>query len=130
MTSTPREDHVSSTPRLKTLLACAASALAATATLGMGATAPAAGQATTQANVSDFLARQLSLPATCQKDYLRLRSRIFRFSYAKYTNSAFWNPEANPGLIVLGALALASAPRAGQEQRLSARRTSCSLQSL
>ncbi len=41
----------------------------------------------------DFLARQLSLPATCQKDYLRIRSRIFRFSYVKYTNSAFWNRE-------------------------------------
>jgi len=41
----------------------------------------------------DFLARQLGLPATCQKDYLRIRSRIFRFSYVKYTNSAFWNRE-------------------------------------
>jgi hypothetical protein len=41
----------------------------------------------------DFIARQLGLPATCQKDYLRIRSRIFRFSYAKYTNSAFWNSE-------------------------------------
>ena len=42
----------------------------------------------------DFLARQLKLPATCQRDYLRIRSRIFRFSYVKYTNSAFWNSEA------------------------------------
>jgi hypothetical protein len=42
----------------------------------------------------DFLARQLKLPATCQKDYLRIRSRLFRFSYVKYTNSAFWNSEA------------------------------------
>lgn len=39
----------------------------------------------------DFLARQLHLTATCQKDYLRIRSRIFRFSYVKYTNSSFWN---------------------------------------
>src|SRR3989441_11761008 len=39
----------------------------------------------------DFLARHLGLPATCQKDYLRIRSRIFRFSFVKYTNSAFWN---------------------------------------
>lgn len=39
----------------------------------------------------DFLARKLHLPATCQKDYLRIRSRIFRFSYVKYTNSSFWN---------------------------------------
>ena len=53
--------------RSTTLLACASSALAATAMLGVGGTAPAAGQATTQttssvaerANVSDFLARQL-----------------------------------------------------------------------
>ncbi|GEM_PF-2428593 len=41
----------------------------------------------------DFIARTLGLPATCQKDYLRIRSRIFRFSFVKYTNSAFWNPE-------------------------------------
>ena len=49
--------------RPQTLLACAASVLAATATFGVGATAPAAGQATAQApdraDVSDFLARQL-----------------------------------------------------------------------
>ena len=60
MTSTPREDNV----RPKTLLACAASVLAASATFGVGATAPAAGQATApaadRANVSDFLAGQLS----------------------------------------------------------------------
>ncbi len=48
----------------------------------------------------DFLARQLSLPATCQKDYLRIRSRIFRFSFVKYTNSAFWNPETRSHDIV------------------------------
>ena len=50
--------------RPKTLLACAASVLAASATFGVGATAPAAGQATApaadRANVSDFLAGQLS----------------------------------------------------------------------
>ena len=39
----------------------------------------------------DFLARQLGLPADGQASYLRIRSRIFRFSYVKYTNSAFWN---------------------------------------
>ncbi|MFO0945619.1 MAG: hypothetical protein U1D30_06705 [Planctomycetota bacterium] len=33
------------------------------------------------------------MPVTSAKDYQRLRSRIFRFSYAKYTSSAFWNPE-------------------------------------
>lgn len=42
---------------------------------------------------ADFLARQVKLPVTCAKDYLRIRSRAFRFSYAKYTNSAFWNSE-------------------------------------
>ncbi len=42
----------------------------------------------------DFLARQLQLPATSQGDYLRIRSRLFRLSYAKYTNTAFWNKEA------------------------------------
>lgn len=58
----------------------------------------------------DFIARQLSLPATCQKDYLRIRSRIFRLSYTKYTNSAFWNSEdrsydiVNFGLFNLAAL--------------------------
>jgi hypothetical protein len=41
----------------------------------------------------DFLARQLRLPATSQKDYLRIRSRLFRLSYTKYTNTAFWNHE-------------------------------------
>ncbi|WP_416954136.1 S8 family serine peptidase [Nocardioides sp. T5] len=49
--------------RPKTLLACAASVLAATATFGVGATAPAAGQASApadQADVSDFLAQQLT----------------------------------------------------------------------
>ncbi|WP_299925544.1 S8 family serine peptidase [uncultured Nocardioides sp.] len=49
--------------RPKTLLACAASMLAATATFGVGATAPAAGQASApaeQADVSDFLAQQLT----------------------------------------------------------------------
>jgi hypothetical protein len=42
----------------------------------------------------DFLARQLQLPATSQGDYLRIRSRLFRLSYVKYTNTAFWNKEA------------------------------------
>ena len=50
--------------RSKTLLSCAASMLAATATFGVAASAPAAGQAATQsaqqADVSDFLARQLT----------------------------------------------------------------------
>jgi hypothetical protein len=41
----------------------------------------------------DFVARQVGLPADGQASYLRLRSRIFRFSYVKYTNSAFWNRE-------------------------------------
>lgn len=39
----------------------------------------------------DFLARQLQLPATSQMDYLRIRSRLFRFSSVKYTNTALWN---------------------------------------
>ncbi len=42
----------------------------------------------------DFLAKQLNLPADGQASYQRIRSRIFRFSYVKYTNTAFWNPEA------------------------------------
>ena len=58
----------------------------------------------------DFLARHLGLPATCQKDYLRIRSRIFRFSFVKYTNSAFWNSQTksydivNFGFFNIGAL--------------------------
>ena len=40
----------------------------------------------------DFLARQLRLPADGHAQYQRLRSRVFRFSYVKYTSSAFWNP--------------------------------------
>jgi subtilisin family serine protease len=60
MTSTPREEHVHSTARLKPLLACAASVLAASATFAVGGTASAAGPAAQQANVSDFLAGQLT----------------------------------------------------------------------
>jgi hypothetical protein len=41
----------------------------------------------------DFLAKQLGLPADGQASYQRIRSRLFRFSYVKYTNSAFWNRE-------------------------------------
>lgn len=44
---------------------------------------------------ADFIAKQLQLPATSQGDYLRLRSRIFRLSYVKYTNTAFWNSETH-----------------------------------
>lgn len=43
---------------------------------------------------ADFLARQVGLPADGQASYQRLRSRVFRFSYVKYTSSAFWNREA------------------------------------
>lgn len=42
---------------------------------------------------ADVIGKHCNLPTTCQKDYRRIRSRVFRFSYAKYTNSAFWNPE-------------------------------------
>ena len=58
----------------------------------------------------DFIARTLGLPATCQKDYLRIRSRIFRFSFVKYTNTAFWNVEtkthdiANFGFFNIGSM--------------------------
>jgi hypothetical protein len=41
----------------------------------------------------DFIAKQLGLPADGQASYQRIRSRLFRFSYVKYTNSAFWNRE-------------------------------------
>ena len=43
---------------------------------------------------ADFLARQLRLPADGEASYRRIRSRVFRFSYVKYTNSAFWNAQA------------------------------------
>lgn len=66
----------------------------------------------------DFLARQLTLPATCQKDYLRIRSRIFRFSYVKYTNSAFWNSEARSYDIVnFGFFNIAALSRITQSRR-------------
>jgi hypothetical protein len=42
---------------------------------------------------ADFLGRRCGFPVSSQKDYRRIRSRIFRFSYVKYTSSAFWNPE-------------------------------------
>ncbi|MBD3944245.1 S8 family serine peptidase [Nocardioides ganghwensis] len=59
MTSTPREEHVRPNARLTPLLACAASVLAASATFAVGGTA-AAEPSTQQANVSDFLAGQLT----------------------------------------------------------------------
>lgn len=66
----------------------------------------------------DFLARQLGLPATCQKDYLRIRSRIFRFSFVKYTNSAFWNSESKSYDIVnFGFFNLASLSRVTESRR-------------
>src|SRR4051812_14669316 len=66
----------------------------------------------------DFLAKQLSLPATCGKDYLRLRSRLFRLSYVKYTNSAFWDPEAKSFDIVnFGFFNLASLSRLTESRR-------------
>src|SRR5947208_4401915 len=66
----------------------------------------------------DFLARHLGLPATCQKDYLRIRSRIFRFSFVKYTNSAFWNPEMKTNDIVnFGFFNIASLSRVTESRR-------------
>ena len=60
----------------------------------------------------DFLARQFKLSATSQSDYLRIRSRLFRLSYVKYTNTAFWNHEAESYDIVnFGFFNLASMSR-------------------
>lgn len=44
---------------------------------------------------ADFLGKQTGLPTDGQANYQRLRSRVFRFSYVKYTNTAFWNPQAH-----------------------------------
>jgi hypothetical protein len=66
----------------------------------------------------DFIARQLKLPATCQKDYLRLRSRLFRVSFAKYANSAFWNPETRShDLVNFGFWNLAALSRLTESRR-------------
>jgi hypothetical protein len=66
----------------------------------------------------DFLARHLGLPATCQKDYLRIRSRIFRFSFVKYTNSAFWNSETRSYDIVnFGFFNIAALSRVTESRR-------------
>jgi hypothetical protein len=66
----------------------------------------------------DFLARTLGLPATCQKDYLRIRSRIFRFSFVKYTNSAFWNSETKSYDIVnFGFFNIAALSRVTESRR-------------
>jgi hypothetical protein len=40
---------------------------------------------------ADFIAKLAGLPTTCPDDYNRIRSRVFRLSYVKYTNSAAWN---------------------------------------
>lgn len=66
----------------------------------------------------DFLARQLQLPVTCQKDYLRVRSRLFRFSYVKYTNTALWNVQTKSYDIVnFGFYNLAALSRFTQSRR-------------
>jgi hypothetical protein len=66
----------------------------------------------------DFLSRQLGLPATCQKDYLRIRSRLFRFSYVKYTNTAFWNPETRTyDLVNFGFYNIAALSRLTESRR-------------
>lgn len=66
----------------------------------------------------DFLAKHLGLPATCQKDYLRIRSRIFRFSFVKYTNSAFWNGETKTYDIVnFGFFNIAALSRVTESRR-------------
>ena len=66
----------------------------------------------------DFIARTLGLPATCQKDYLRVRRRIFRFSFVKYTNSAFWNSETKTYDIVnFGFFNIASLSRVTESRR-------------
>lgn len=66
----------------------------------------------------DFIARLLNLPATSQGDYQRLRSRIFRLSYVKYTNTAFWNGETGTYDIVnFGFFNLASMSRLTESRR-------------
>jgi hypothetical protein len=66
----------------------------------------------------DFLARRLGLPATSQKDYLRIRSRIFRFSFVKYTNSASWNLQTRSYDIVnFGFFNIASLSRVTESRR-------------
>ncbi len=67
---------------------------------------------------ADFIARHLGLPATCQKDYVRIRSRIFRFSFVKYTNSAFWNPETKTNDIMnFGFFNIAALSRVTESRR-------------
>jgi hypothetical protein len=67
---------------------------------------------------ADFIAKQLGLPATSQGDYLRLRSRIFRLSYIKYTNTAFWNSETGTYDIAnFGFFNLASMSRLTESRR-------------
>lgn len=67
---------------------------------------------------TDFVAKQLRLPTTSQGDYLRLRSRIFRLSYVKYTNTAFWNGETQSHDIVnFGFFNLASMSRLTESRR-------------
>lgn len=67
---------------------------------------------------ADFIAKQLQLPATSQGDYLRLRSRIFRLSYVKYTNTAFWNSETRTCDIAnFGFFNLASMSRLTESRR-------------
>lgn len=66
----------------------------------------------------DFLGRQFGLPTTSQKDYLRIRSRIFRFAHVNYTNTAFWNPDTlSHDIVKFGFYNLDSLSRVLQSRR-------------
>jgi hypothetical protein len=67
---------------------------------------------------ADFMAKQVGLPVDGQASYLRIRSRIFRLSYAKYTNSAFYNRDTQSYDIVnFGFFNLASMSRLTESRR-------------
>ena len=76
---------------------------------------------------ADFLGRRCGFSVSSQKDYRRIRSRVFRFSYVKYTNSAFWNPELqsydirNFDFYSLASLSRATASRRPKPSRSASR---------
>src|SRR5438552_3035952 len=84
----------------------------------MGTTSRKHGHPTSAYAGLDFLARHFGLSGTCQKDYMRIRSRIFRFSFVKYTNSAFWNGETKTYDIVnFGFFNIAALSRVTESRR-------------
>jgi hypothetical protein len=67
---------------------------------------------------ADFLGKQTGLSTDGQANYQRLRSRVFRFAFVKYANTAFWNAEAHAyDIVAFGFFGLGSLSRVTESRR-------------